>query len=78
MAGVVVNIGNIQVDKPILQTAVHVPNRMGIDGDTPYIGDNDNWWIGLVDTGVKAKGYMRYSNFFINDDGYLIMEYDNG
>jgi len=28
----------------------------GEDGDTPYIGDNGNWWIGGVDTGIKAEG----------------------
>lgn len=28
----------------------------GDPGDTPYIGANGNWCIGLVDTGVKAKG----------------------
>ncbi len=28
----------------------------GKDGKTPYIGDNGNWWIGEIDTGVKAKG----------------------
>lgn len=28
----------------------------GVDGITPHIGDNDNWWIGNTDTGVKAKG----------------------
>lgn len=28
----------------------------GKDGDTPYIGSNGNWWIGSVDTGVKAQG----------------------
>lgn len=26
------------------------------DGQTPYIGTNGNWWIGLTDTGVKAAG----------------------
>ncbi len=26
----------------------------GKDGDTPYIGENGNWWIGDVDTGVRA------------------------
>lgn len=26
----------------------------GEDGLTPYIGENDNWWIGEEDTGVKA------------------------
>ena len=28
----------------------------GKDGDTPYIGSNGNWWIGSVDTGIKAQG----------------------
>lgn len=28
----------------------------GVDGLTPYIADNGNWWIGKTDTGVKAKG----------------------
>lgn len=28
----------------------------GRDGSTPYVGDNGNWWIGGIDTGVKAQG----------------------
>lgn len=28
----------------------------GEDGDTPYIGQNGNWWIGDEDTGQKAEG----------------------
>ena len=28
----------------------------GEDGKTPYIGDNGNWWIDGVDTGIKATG----------------------
>lgn len=31
-------------------------NRIGLDGDTPTIGENGNWWIGGKDTGVKAQG----------------------
>lgn len=31
-------------------------NRIGLDGDTPTIGKNGNWWIGGKDTGVKAQG----------------------
>ena len=31
-------------------------NRIGLDGETPYIGENGNWWIGGKDTGVKAQG----------------------
>lgn len=26
----------------------------GADGHTPFIGENGNWWIGEVDTGVRA------------------------
>ena len=32
------------------------PGADGEDGDTPYIGENGNWWIDGVDTGVKAEG----------------------
>lgn len=28
----------------------------GTDGNTPFIGENGNWWIGTTDTGVKATG----------------------
>ena len=30
--------------------------RDGKDGNTPFIGENGNWWIGETDTGVKAAG----------------------
>lgn len=29
----------------------------GEDGLTPYVGENNNWWIGDVDTGILARGY---------------------
>lgn len=28
----------------------------GKDGVTPHIGENGNWWLGDIDTGVSAKG----------------------
>ena len=28
----------------------------GKDGKPPFIGENGNWWIGEIDTGVKAAG----------------------
>ena len=34
-------------------------NTVGIhnaDGITPHIGENGNWWIGTIDTGVHAQG----------------------
>ena len=33
-----------------------VDGQDGKDGETPYIGENGNWFIGEVDTGVKALG----------------------
>ena len=28
----------------------------GKDGNTPFIGENGNWWIGDTETGIKAPG----------------------
>ena len=28
----------------------------GKEGDTPFIGEDGNWWIGTTNTGVQAKG----------------------
>lgn len=33
-----------------------VQGEKGEDGKTPFIGENGNWWIGDLDTGVKAAG----------------------
>ena len=33
-----------------------VNGKDGADGNTPFIGENGNWWIGTTDTGVKAAG----------------------
>ncbi len=41
--GTYVNLGQIIGEK-------------GEDGLTPFIGENGNWWIGDVDTGIKAQG----------------------
>ncbi len=30
--------------------------QSGEDGNTPFIGENGNWWIGNVDTGIPATG----------------------
>ena len=37
-------------------SAVPTETVKGPAGDTPFIGDNGNWWIGSTDTGVKAQG----------------------
>lgn len=28
----------------------------GVDGQSPFIGENGNWWLGDTDTGVSASG----------------------
>ena len=33
----------------------------GEDGETPYIGDNGNWWINETDTGISASGIKEES-----------------
>jgi len=35
----------------------------GVDGQTPYIGENGNWWIGTTDTGVNAIGPTIAGNY---------------
>jgi hypothetical protein len=32
------------------------PGQNGVDGQTPFIGTNGNWWIGTTDTGISATG----------------------
>lgn len=34
----------------------------GVPGETPYIGANGNWYIGAVDTGVKAGAITSYND----------------
>ncbi len=49
----------------------------GKDGQTPYIGDNGNWWIGEKDTGVSAKGDTGKSAYQIwLDNGHTGTEED--
>ena len=45
----------------------------GKDGDTPYIGENGNWWIGSDDTNVKAgnSSYeIMYNKAAVSIDWY--------
>lgn len=39
-----------------IDTGVQATGAKGDAGDTPYIGENGNWWIGGVDTGTRAQG----------------------
>ena len=58
-----------------------IPGEVGLDGNdgkTPYIGENGNWWINNVDSGVFA-GHNNTSipqtgvfEFAVNSDGEII------
>lgn len=50
----------------------------GTDGDTPYIGENGNWWIGDEDTNVAATGNGIASVAFNEDGTALIITYTDG
>lgn len=46
---------NVVEVKPNVNT-INIHNADGLNGITPHIGDNGNWWIGTTDTGVHAQG----------------------
>ena len=58
----------------------------GKDGLTPFIGANGNWWIGGLDTGVKAAGQPSangtngsgFGETFRNNDMVLALNRDDG
>ena len=48
-----------------------IGNIKGKPGNTPYVGANGNWWIGELDTGVKAEGEDGKSAYqYAVDGGY--------
>ena len=51
----------------------------GEDGVTPHIGENGNWYIGTVDTGVKAAGIdgktpVRGVDYYTDADKQAIVD----
>ena len=58
----------------------------GKDGLTPFIGNNGNWWIGGLDTGVKAAGQpgangtngSGFGDTFRSNDMFLALNRDDG
>jgi hypothetical protein len=46
---------NVVEVKPNVNT-INIHNADGLNGITPNIGENGNWWIGTTDTGVHAQG----------------------
>ena len=54
---------------------ISVSSADGKDGETPYIGDNGNWFIGNTDTGIPARGEDgRSPSVSINSDGYWVID----
>lgn len=39
-----------------------IESLVGQPGDTPYIGGNGNWFVGAVDTGVRAGAITSYND----------------
>ena len=48
-----------------------LPFATGLNGITPHIGNNRNWWIGDTDTGIRAEGITprigANGNWFVGD-----------
>ncbi len=47
------------------------PGTNGTNGQSPYIGNNGNWWIGSSDTGVSAGGIDVVEN-----ENFIVKQYD--
>ena len=50
----------------------------GEDGQTPFIGENGNWWIGDTDTGVKANGENGATPHIGENGNWWIGDTDTG
>lgn len=57
-----INISNKDLSDSLnnLSETIHINASLGAlingkDGITPHIGENGNWWIGDVDTGVPTS-----------------------
>lgn len=48
------------------------------DGATPMIGENGNWWINGVDTGVKAEGVDGSTPYIGSNGNWWINDKDTG
>lgn len=48
--------GGVATSQVVVGGGVGQKGEPGKDGLTPFIGNNGNWWIGGLDTGVKAAG----------------------
>lgn len=46
---------------------LRIVNGQSLKGDTPFIGNNGNWWIGETDTGVPATQDLTDLNNSVDD-----------
>lgn len=46
---------------------LQIINGQSLRGETPFIGDNGNWWIGTTDTGVPATQDLSFLNNSVED-----------
>ena len=58
---VIENVLNATSEENVIEvhtetSVVEVHNADGLNGITPHIGENGNWWIGTTDTCVHAQG----------------------
>lgn len=49
-------VGNEGTEDQFIESLKGIPGKDGINGTTPRIGENLNWWIGNIDTGIRAEG----------------------
>lgn len=50
------------------------PGPQGPPGETPFIGENGNWWIGDVDTGVRAEGSSAPGSYQFDETYFNIAD----
>lgn len=60
--------GGVAKSQVVAGGVVGQKGEPGKDGLTPFIGNNGNWWIGGLDTGVKAAGQPGANG--INGSGF--------
>ncbi|WP_292266108.1 PL29 family lyase N-terminal domain-containing protein [Butyricimonas sp.] len=52
--------------------------KEGNAGETPYVGENGNWWVGSSDTGVNAKGENGLTPIIGSNGNWWIGDRDTG
>lgn len=76
--------GGVSTAQQVVAGGIGQKGEPGKDGLTPFIGNNGNWWIGGLDTGVTAVGQgipgtngtngingSGFGDTFINGNGVL-------